>query len=315
MHPEDKDAPLDYPKHQLWLFMEMSDAGVDLGKLLVSGFPDGKFLHKRQDGQRLTMEQCWDIFWGVAEALRNGEQYAKFEHRDLHPGNLCVKRVGQARNTAPQLPKKKHPRQTDSKGDASAQQGSAQRIAFHAPDSRVKYTNLEVTIIDYTFSRVEIEGGNVLAFQQGEGIVGQKGANWLDQHQYDTYGLMRELIIEPASDNAEMPECAAWKQYVPQTNIMWLHHLLTVMFKHTFLTPKTPPGKSSESYGSWTKQQKYDYNLGTLLRGAICDLKKNLDPVRRGHCDWKSATELAVDWSWFWDQGRAALERDLEVRG
>ena len=92
----------------------MEDAGDELSDVMV---------------ERYT--QAWDIFWGVTLALAKGEDNARFEHRDLHTGNICISKL----NTATQA-------------DYTT-----------GPDPYWKFglSGFRTTIIDYTLSRVAIE--------------------------------------------------------------------------------------------------------------------------------------------------------------
>ncbi|KAI4138194.1 MAG: hypothetical protein L6R39_006916 [Caloplaca ligustica] len=73
---------------QLWLFLEMSDAGTDLETLYPQqDQPDPGLPNPR----RPTVTEVRDIFWQVACALARAEQRFEFEHRDLHLGNICLR--------------------------------------------------------------------------------------------------------------------------------------------------------------------------------------------------------------------------------
>ncbi|KMU81097.1 hypothetical protein CISG_02475 [Coccidioides immitis RMSCC 3703] len=63
-----------YPDNQVWAILEMDNAGYELEKFDCS-----------------SIFQIYDIFWGVALGLARAEQFAAFEHRDLHLGNICIK--------------------------------------------------------------------------------------------------------------------------------------------------------------------------------------------------------------------------------
>lgn len=68
--------PSSYPRGQLFLALELEDAGTDV-----------------EHFETTTAAQLWDIFLGVVTALATGEQAFGFEHRDLHEGNVCLRQV------------------------------------------------------------------------------------------------------------------------------------------------------------------------------------------------------------------------------
>ena len=71
----DNDRPWELlKKTQLYLLMEMENCGEEL------------------DSQKLTAKEAVDLFKEVAENLAGAEEKCKFEHRDLHTGNILVKR-------------------------------------------------------------------------------------------------------------------------------------------------------------------------------------------------------------------------------
>lgn len=141
---EEKSTPTDggqpsprvvYPKQQLWLFVEMGDAGIELEQILLEGLKSGPLVNKTSaHAARLTVPQARDIFYSTVEALALGEREAKFEHRDLHLSNVCLK--------------------------ALAQDGNASDLST---DWRLvpKAPTFAVTLIDYTLSRVETADGTV----------------------------------------------------------------------------------------------------------------------------------------------------------
>ena len=124
-----------YPKQQLWLFVEMGDAGIELEQVLLEGLQNGPQVNKTSSqATRLTVPQTRDIFYSTVEALALGEREAKFEHRDLHLSNVCLKALAQDGNA------------TDLKTDW--------RLVPKAP-------TFTVTLIDYTLSRVDTADGTV----------------------------------------------------------------------------------------------------------------------------------------------------------
>ena len=195
-HPDDP-ADVEYIKDQLWLLIEMSDAGTDLETLLINGFPDLSRLHKTSLGNRLTIRQAWDIFWGTAEALAQGEVQANFEHRDLHPGNVCI-----TKSTV---------------------------LSGEADQHEIKrYTDLRVTLIDYTLSRATINEGETLAnSMKDQTLFTQTSDKPTDRRQHEMYRSMRNLVM--ATREGQRQQAAKWKEFVPTTNVIWLSHILHLL--------------------------------------------------------------------------------------
>lgn len=205
-HPKDK-TPTDHRESQLWLLIEMSDAGTDLATLLREAFPDGSYLNKKEKGARLILYQAWDIFWSVAEALAHGEMNAEFEHRDLHPGNICIKRKPVRRENDP-----------DEENSTLA----------------ARYTNLEVTLIDYTLSRVTLENGEkIYNSMDDDALFEGKGRSLVDKQQYNTYRHMRDVVQFHKRLSLEVKTDNLWSLHSPKTNLLWLHHILFVLLKET----------------------------------------------------------------------------------
>ena len=241
-HPKDK-TPTDHRESQLWLLIEMSDAGTDLATLLREAFPDGTRLNKKEKGARLTVFQAWDIFWSVAEALAHGEMNAEFEHRDLHPANICIKR-------------KPVRRQSDSdEGNSNL-----------AP----RYTDLEVTLIDYTLSRVTLDNGEkIYNSMDDDALFEGKGRSLVDRHQYNTYRHMRDIVRSDLNPPLEVKIGNPWSLHFPKTNLLWLHHILFVLLKET--------------------QRPVE---DQLLADTLARVQSDLNPATIRNCTFKGAREL-----------------------
>ena len=136
-----------YPKQQLWLFVEMGDAGIELEQILLEGFKMGPLVNKASShAARLTVPQTRDIFYSTVEALALGEREAKFEHRDLHLSNVCLKALAQDGN--------------------ASDLNTDWRLVPKAP-------TFAVTLIDYTLSRVDTADGTVFNPMDDEVSSGQ----------------------------------------------------------------------------------------------------------------------------------------------
>lgn len=189
-----------YKDTQLWAVIEMQDAGVDLEKLIET-----------PEWQVLGVDAVWDVFWQVVLACGKAETACRWEHRDLHLGNICVR-----------LPPKSIPQ---SNGEDAA------------PRRRnVGFTGLEATIIDYTISRAGVpstQGEEDIAYidlDEDEALFEGDGEL---EYQYDIYRFMRAAVFldDPLADlNARWAEIEesgrTWRGYHPQTNVVWLHFVL-----------------------------------------------------------------------------------------
>ena len=114
----DPSKKTSYDKKQLWAVIEMQDAGIDCEKML-------------EHGSLSSIWEVWDVFWGVCLSVAKAEEACRFEHRDLHLGNICV------RSSRPGC-------------DLSQPQ-------IHDPLRRkLHFTHLETTVIDYTLSRADV---------------------------------------------------------------------------------------------------------------------------------------------------------------
>jgi serine/threonine-protein kinase haspin len=114
----DPSKKTSYEDTQLWAVIEMQDAGTDCGKVI-------------DEGGVSTIWEVWDIFWGVCLSVAKAEQACRFEHRDMHMDNICVR--------------------------SSDTEGSLIEPVIRNPLKRkLGFTPLETTVIDYTLSRADI---------------------------------------------------------------------------------------------------------------------------------------------------------------
>ncbi|OJD12641.1 HASPIN protein kinase [Emergomyces pasteurianus Ep9510] len=205
----DPSKATSYPDTQLWAILEMDNAGCELEKFPWS-----------------STFQVYDIFWGVALALARAEQFAAFEHRDLHLGNICIK------------PTKK--------GERSEPIGGG--------PTGFGLSGLETTIIDYSLSRAELQPIDTLdedASPETERensavaeiawsdldkkkIFGAIGRDENEKLLRDTYRYMRSEVYH--QNNLLSPvqpptKPRQWKNYNPRTNLIWLSFLLQMLLK------------------------------------------------------------------------------------
>lgn len=219
--PDPSKGP-SYSDNTIWAVIEMQDAGTDADEL-------------QNKGKLTTVFEVWDVFWQVVIAIGKGEENAKFEHRDLHCGNICVRN----RNSPIQ----------DDKDISTLKLG---------------FANLETTIIDYTLSRAELPRSDHPAafsistnsrrssvdYEDDEKEIAYLDlthssldylftADATDEYQYEMYRHMRSALyfsnpFQPFIGNEEeaLASGRTWKGFHPQTNLVWLWWILHKLLEH-----------------------------------------------------------------------------------
>lgn len=109
-----------YDETQLWAVIEMQDAGSDVEKVM-------------DKGGLSTVWEIWDVFWGVCLSVAKAEEACRFEHRDLHLENICIRSS-----------------RTESEEDL------LNPIIKDPLGRKLGFTGLETTVIDYTLSRADV---------------------------------------------------------------------------------------------------------------------------------------------------------------
>ena len=262
---EEEDAceeEREYGPEQLWLFVEMSDAGEDVEHWL------------KRDLGTIGPRDVWDLFWGTVEAVAQAEAEMGFEHRDLHLGNICVK------NQKSQIDR-------SSDGSFGTGEGASGSIVERSAGEPLisRFTDLEVTLIDYTLSRASIARTTSLNDSPGHamtpaspsplpeqedatheilansmrdyGLFTQDSADHFDQLQYDTYRHMRGIMLQHHSRGTRKSQLDGarrgrrpkvrtedqWKKFMPATNLLWLHHVLVVLMLRCGFDDDSQQGK------------------------------------------------------------------------
>ncbi|KAL3452435.1 hypothetical protein BJX65DRAFT_180018 [Aspergillus insuetus] len=199
-NPSSKRA---YPDSQIWGIVEMDDAGCELEKFSWS-----------------SIFQVYDIFWGVAMALARAEEYALFEHRDLHLGNVCIR---------------------SARPDGRMDPPSDLEIMRQSYSSGFGLSTLETTLIDYSLSRAELVVDEVSQLLETTSsdldkkqIFDAIGHDEDDALLRDTYRHMRaQLYSGNPLDAEKAPDVPGiWAEYAPRTNLVWLRFLLKMLLKN-----------------------------------------------------------------------------------
>lgn len=238
-----------YADDQLWAVIEMQDAGTDLEKVELP-----------------TIFHVWDVFWSVALSLAKAEEECRFEHRDLHLGNICVRNAS---------------------GCSTADAATVRRPPFK---QKVGYTTLETTIIDYTLSRADLgrngqssESDDVAFFDLSRDSE-IFGGNAEDDYQYEVYRMMRSIVTtgDPVqhlgldaigSDEHLIGDESQgnWRDHHALTNLLWLHYILETMLNG--LESRSGANDQPECKGIQGKE------TAALMKSAL-KLEKTLRAIR-----------------------------------
>ncbi|KAK3523150.1 hypothetical protein QTP86_020196 [Hemibagrus guttatus] len=148
---------------------------------LILEFEFGGSDLENMNGKLTSMAQAKSVLHQVTAALAVAEEALCFEHRDLHWGNILVK------NT-----KEKH-----------------NQFILNGSVHSIETRGVHVNIIDYSLSRLEIDGLTVSCdiANEEELFMGQ------GDYQFEIYRLMKK----------ENNNC--WADYNPHSNVLWLHYL------------------------------------------------------------------------------------------
>ncbi|GAB1296415.1 Non-specific serine/threonine protein kinase [Apodemus speciosus] len=160
------DRPDFFQEDQLFIILEFEFGGVDL------------------EGMRTklsSMATAKSILHQITASLAVAEASLHFEHRDLHWGNVLLKKTNR----------------------------KELRYTLNGKTSTIPTHGLQVSIIDYTLSRLERDGIVVFCdISTEEDLFTGEG-----DYQFEIYRLMRR----------ENRNC--WGEYHPYSNVLWLHYL------------------------------------------------------------------------------------------
>lgn len=166
----ENDSPTIFDDSQLFVIFELADGGKALETYCFT-----------------SAAQAFSAFVQLTFALAVAEVTLEFEHRDLHWGNVLIKKT------------------------------PAKHITFklNGKEFLVPSNGIQVTIIDYTLSRMSYGGCcifNDLAVDP-ELFVAQ------GDYQFEVYRLMQNAVKNE------------WNNFRPYTNILWLHYILGKMLQ------------------------------------------------------------------------------------
>ncbi|GKT53214.1 haspin protein kinase [Colletotrichum tofieldiae] len=230
-------SPSRYLADTTFLVVELGDAGTAL-----------------EDFELANSSQLWDIFLHVAIALARAEDLACFEHRDLHEGNLCIRRTEEPTTRDPKK-----------------------------PGPYFGYSGLDITILDYGLSRaedLEIEESEPIALDLEKDL-----SIFTSTHaaQCKVYRQMRSFLLR--GERSHLPPSAhkapyakgvdgeplSWDVYVPYTNVLWLAYLYQYMIKG-FQGDKTDVAEFKKVTKEMWKYLDPDAKAGTPAFGSSAEV-------------------------------------------
>ena len=165
----ENENPEGFPEDQLYIVFACADGGVDLEHIQLN-----------------NAAEATAMLLQVTVALAVAEEAMKFEHRDLHWGNVLLQRCGV---------------------------DETRRARLNGVNLTYPTNGLAVNIIDFTLSRLDMgDGKEDVAFCDLEAdpelFEGPAG-----HCQSDTYRRMRKATK------------GMWERHCPKTNALWLHYL------------------------------------------------------------------------------------------
>lgn len=148
----------------------MEHGGVDLEKFNIT-----------------STYQAFCILLQISYILAFAESAFKFEHRDLHWGNILIKEIKDEFIKLPWI------------------------VDDQCYILKIPSGNVKCFIIDLTLSRLEIDG--FIHFSDLDQDPSLFEADDSEDFQFTVYKLMKK-------------DCVEWSEFNPKTNIMWLKYLI-----------------------------------------------------------------------------------------
>lgn len=233
-----------------------------------------------EDATVSTWKEARSIIRQLALSMALAERHNRFEHRDLHWGNIMVTRYNSNLTFLYQLP-------------PSGQRSKSSLISI--PSYRVR-----CTIIDYTLSRLHIDND-----EDADDSTVNKPTNYDPANNVFYVALKDEALFQGQGDiqfdvYRQMRGCSEggedWERFYPHTNVLWLTYVL-----QKILTTKSPDirdqlmefaesklgsafdsvppelkrAASQELLKRWIKEFEQCESSSQVLKCALLDLYKN----------------------------------------
>ncbi|KAI8806918.1 hypothetical protein BJ742DRAFT_679660 [Cladochytrium replicatum] len=243
----ENDRPDYFDESQLFAVLILEHGGVDLEHSIDKLDSYGEI--------RSILQQC-------AVSLAIAEQRLRFEHRDLHWGNLLIKR--------PEVTSTQCVRS----GEPTNEVVAMYRVPVDSGGSRmvrVSTHNIKVCLIDFTLSRLELDGQLFHVPMDDESFFTGEG-----DYQYDVYRSMRKHTRR------------RWKGYHPVTNVLWMDYLIDKLLSAPILVHRAKSTKKVP------KPDRKKDNTAMLLSKAVTNPTKERAEIVSLHKRVRSGTYESV---------------------
>ncbi|CAH8588926.1 unnamed protein product [Schistosoma guineensis] len=240
----ENDNPSIFPKTQLWVALESAFCGVTL-----------------ENNVPICPCARLSILLQIGVSLAVAELELKFEHRDLHWGNVLISHSSSSLSSI-------------SSNDNlcpycctlynEENEKSYVKFRLEGYEWNIPKFGYIVHLIDFTMSRLEQDEGLVYVDLSTDPTLFQSQGDY----QFDIYRHMKS-----ANHND-------WKKFTPITNVMWFHYLTTK------LCTNSDHSSSSSSASSSSSSQ---------LHNVCWEQLRNLEFMTRSFNNYKSAYHLVTN--------------------
>ena len=248
--------PSENPSRQLYFVMKMEYAGVPLEKFKVRNW-----------------KEAYEIMKQISESLSAGERTADFEHRDLHWGNVLIKRDPTSGKPCTRLI------------DFSL---SRARIGDHVLFTGLDNPNFFKGKGDYQFTTYTNMRKMLLKYQKETSSgASSNGSARLQNESFYSYSSTKE----------DKQETIDWSVKCPTTNLLWIHYLLDRLVNHKGLRPikVNPISRSSRSSASGDKDMVFEVKCCSKILDAFKSL--NMDCKKSKHRSKRKGMKCFSDFS------------------
>lgn len=285
----ENERPEFYEESQLFAVIMLEMGGRDLEHFELRGW-----------------EEANSVFWQVAIALGRGEREREFEHRDLHFGNIVIRRepdeeevenwnVDEDENQTPENLLSKL-----SLNDAEIQTPDNLLSKLSLNDPEKQNPELKVSLIDYTLSRAICGTTLASAHVQHAPLDDPALFTGKGDYQFDIYRFMRTHVssglVPPEEEDID------WNVYAPKTNVFWLHYLTNIL-----LNKKGIPRPATRGRFTASEEEKKAYKELEQVAKLIDPRKKRFGGKGAVTCagdlvEWAVEQGIVDEGVWGWEE-------------